>query len=45
MNERNFQVPLWRIEDQLIHAKQKAQAGNRDECREATKKALEMLEK
>lgn len=39
------EVPLWQIEDQLTEARQKAQCGNRKACEEATKKALEMLQK
>jgi hypothetical protein len=39
----NEETPLWKIEDELTMAKKKAQAGNREKCREHTEKALEML--
>lgn len=37
-------APLWRIEDQLVHAKQQAQDGDREACHRAINAALRMIE-
>jgi hypothetical protein len=38
------EYPLWQIEDKLTEARQAAQNGNREKCKEITKEALQMLE-